>query len=408
MTWTMLDTWIVVIAALAGVACALLGNWLVVRRQGMLSDALSHAVLPGVAVAFLLSGSRDLGPMLLGALVVSIAAAALITGLRRLGNIDDGAAMGVVFTTLFALGLVLIRQAADSVDLDPDCVLYGALELAPLSTVSLAGIDVPRAVVLLGAMVVANAAFTAMFFKELTAISFDPELAMLQGLPVGRLHYALMVLVAATCVMAFESVGSILVIAMFVVPSACARLATHRLVPMMLIGCGVAVASAVGGYALAVLVPGALGLPSLGTSGAIAVVAGLLLVVAIVAAPGQGLVSRARRARRLRQRIDGEDALAHLLALEGAGDPDDLAHHPTPATFARLARGGLVARDGKAWKLSSIGRDAAHELAERHRGWEGYLEREVGAPPTKAHAAAEALEHVADPSLPAGGQRPAP
>jgi manganese/zinc/iron transport system permease protein len=332
-------------------------------------------------------------------LIVGIAAAALITGLRRLGNIDDGAAMGVVFTTLFALGLVLIRQAADSVDLDPDCVLYGALELAPLSTVSLAGIEVPRAVVLLGAILVVNAAFTVMFFKELTAISFDPELAMLQGLPVGRLHYALMVLVAATCVMAFESVGSILVIAMFVVPSACARLATHRLVPMMLIGCGVAVASAVGGHALAVLVPGAMGLPSWGTSGAIAVMSGLLLVVAIVASPGQGLVSRARRARRLRQRIDGEDALAHLLALEGAGDPDDLAHRPTAATYARLARGGLVAREQMTWRLSTAGRDAALELAQRHRDWEGYFQREVGVAPPQAHAAAEALEHVADPSL---------
>lgn len=398
MMWTSLDTWIVVVASLAAVACALLGNWLVVRRQGMISDALSHTVLPGVALAFLLSGSRDIVPMLIGALVVGVAAAALMAALKRLGNVEEGAAMGVVFTTLFAVGLVLIRQAADHVDLDPDCVLYGALELAPLWTVDVAGIEVPRAALMLALMVMLNAAFTLLFFKELLLVSFDPELARLQGLPVGLLHYGLMVLVAATCVMAFESVGSILVIAMFVVPSACARLMTHRIVPMMMIGIAVAIASAVGGHLIAIGVPALVGGPSLGTSGAIAVMGGLLLTATIIAAPGQGLLSRARRARRLRERIAGEDALAHLLAIEEGGEEAALERQPVAATFARLSRQGLCRKAISGWSLSEAGRDRARSLVQRHQSWEGYFESEVGAPAPEAHATAEALEHVADPS----------
>jgi manganese/zinc/iron transport system permease protein len=145
MSWTTLDTWIVVAGALTAASCALLGCFLLVRRMSMMGDAISHSVLPGLAAAFLITGSRDSLPMLAGAVIVGLLTAGLTQGLSRFGDVEESAAMGVVFTSFFALGLVLIVRAADTVDLDPGCVLYGAIELSPLDTVSSRGlVDSPR------------------------------------------------------------------------------------------------------------------------------------------------------------------------------------------------------------------------------------------------------------------------
>jgi len=163
-TWSWaLDGWIVAAGVLCAVASALLGNFLVLRRMSLLGDAISHAVLPGLAAAFFLSGSRSSLPMFLGAVLVGVLTALFTEWIRGIGRVDEGASMGVVFTSLFALGLVMIVQAADHVDLDPGCVLYGAIEMTPLDTVFVAGYDVPRAVVMLGVVTAVNAAFVLLF-----------------------------------------------------------------------------------------------------------------------------------------------------------------------------------------------------------------------------------------------------
>ena len=143
MEWSFIDSWIVVTGALSAMSCALLGNYLVLRRMSMMGDAISHAVLPGLAIAFLITGSRDSLPMLIGATAIGVLTALLIQGITKLSGLDRGASMGVIFTTLFALGLILIRQAADHVDLDPGCVLYGAIELTPLDVYEIGGMEIP-------------------------------------------------------------------------------------------------------------------------------------------------------------------------------------------------------------------------------------------------------------------------
>ena len=145
MEWTFLDSWIVITGALSAMACTLLGNFLVLRKMSMMGDAISHAVLPGLAIAFLITGSRESLPMLIGAIAIGVLTAFMVQGISKLSNLDKGATMGVVFTTLFALGLILIRQAADHVDLDPGCVLYGAIELTPLDTYEIFGSEIPAA-----------------------------------------------------------------------------------------------------------------------------------------------------------------------------------------------------------------------------------------------------------------------
>lgn len=297
MQWFSLDTWMVVLAALVGLSCALLGNFLLLRKMSMMGDAISHAVLPGLAIAYLVSGARSHFSLFLGAVVAGLLTAALVQWLSRRGRVDEGAAMGIVFTSLFAIGLLLIVQAADHVDLDANCVLYGSLELTALDRslqFSLLGypIAMPPAMLSLGLVSCLNIAFVSLFFKELRLSSFDPDLAATLGVPVNRIHYALMVLVAITAVAAFEAVGSILVIAMLIVPAAIAHLLTDRLLIMVVLSVCLAILAAVCGHVGAILLPEILGINGASTAGMMAVMLGLFFCLACLFA--------SNRARRLR------------------------------------------------------------------------------------------------------------
>ncbi len=295
MNWTVFDTWIVIVGALCAVACALPGCFLVLRKMSMMGDAISHAVLPGLATAFLITGTRASVSMFVGAAIAGVLTAVFTQWISRFGNVDRGAAMGIVFTTLFAIGLLLIRQAADHVDLDPGCVLYGAIELAPLDTVKMGAFSIPRAALVNGGVLLGNALVIALLFKELKLSSFDADLADTLGFSSNFLHYLLMTMVAITTVAAFESVGSIIVIAMLIVPPATAFLLTHRLQPMLLIASGVAIASSLVGHGAALLLPGWLGFESTTTSGMIALAAGTLFTLAWLFSPYEGIVVRAFR-----------------------------------------------------------------------------------------------------------------
>jgi len=305
MEWYNLDTWIVVIGALAAVACAVLGNFLVLRRMSMMGDAISHAVLPGLALAFLMTGARASWTMFLGAALVGIMTAVFTQWISRFGKVDEGASMGIVFTTLFAAGLLLIVQAADHVDLDPGCVLYGAIELTPLDvvwrpTLLSAVLEVPRAALILSGVLLVNVCFVLLFFKELRLCSFDPELATTLGINSNLMHYLLMTLVAVTTVAAFEAVGSIIVIAMLIVPAAAAHLLTDRLWLMVLFSALIAILCAVSGLISALVVPGFFGFADTSTSGMMAVMAGVIFGLVALFAPRHGILVRMlRRTRKI-------------------------------------------------------------------------------------------------------------
>ena len=293
MNWTSFDTWIVVVGAVTAIACVLPGCFLVLRKMSMMGDAISHAVLPGIAAGFLLTGSRTSVPMFVAAAVTGILTAVFTQWVSRFGRVDRGAAMGIVFTTLFAIGLLLIVRAADHVDLDPGCVLYGAMELTPLDMRELAGgIRVPRAVITIGAVMLVNLLILVALFKEFRLSSFDAGLADTLGFSSNFLHYLLMTMIAVTTVAAFEAVGSIIVIAMLIVPPATALLVTRRLVPMLIVACGLGVLSAFLGHLSANTVPRWLGFESTSTSGMMATSTGLLFALAWLFSPTEGLVTR--------------------------------------------------------------------------------------------------------------------
>ncbi len=411
MVWTFLDTWIVVVGVLAAMSCALLGNYLVLRRMSMMGDAISHAVLPGLAIAFLISGSRDSLPMIFGAILIGILTTLMIQGIDKLSGLDRGASMGVVFTTLFALGLILIRQAADHVDLDPSCVLYGAIELTPLDTYIAMGREVPRAAITNGAMLVINGLFVLFFFKELKITSFDPALATTIGINANLMQYLLMTLVAATTIAAFESVGSILVIAMLIVPGAAAHLMTDRMGPMLVISLIFAALSALLGHLGAITIPTWFGFQDTSTAGMMAFAAGFLFCVTLLFAPRYGLISRLVHQFSLSVSIVKDDILGFLYRYQELTDhrapPVDIGHIqkalkqrlPVHYSLWALIKKKLVRRTDEGLALTSAGLDKGRHLIRSHRLWETYLCNQMGYCGAAIHRRAHDLEHFTDSAL---------
>ncbi|MEO1006982.1 MAG: metal ABC transporter permease [Planctomycetota bacterium] len=423
-----LDLFPLLAGVLACVSCGVLGNFLVLRRLSLMGDAISHSVLPGLVVAFLLAGTSSPLAMLAGATIAGIATVVLVEAVKKLGRIEPGAAMGVVFSVLFALGVLLIeRAAARNLHLDADCVLHGQLEylawysapdtLAALVSWSTLG-EIPRQVVVLAITAAVAIAFVVVLFKELRIAAFDAALATSQGFHATALHYALMVLVAAATVASFEAVGSILVIAMLVCPAATARLLTNRLATQIAWSVAIAIASAVGGYVGSSAIPAAFGLDAVNAAGGMTVAAGGLLVTAIVAAPRHGVVSRLVQRRRVALRVALDDALAALYRNAEAGRDAIAERELASALPARriagalrvATRAGMVERRGDALRLTPEGTTRASALVRRHRLWESYLVDQAGYAPDHVHDPAEQLEHLdmpppAGPSVDPHGRR---
>ena len=297
-----------VLGACAALACALLGNFLVLRRQSLIGDAISHVVLPGIVVGFLLSGSTATTPMMLGAGVAALVAVGLIEAVRRLGRVEPGAAMGVVFTVMFAGGVLLLeRSGAGGVHLDVQHALYGNLESAIwlegrawgdlLDAAKLAAL--PETVFRMAAVAALVILFVLALYKELKLTSFDAAFADSIGIASGPVGFALVFMTALAAVAAFDAVGSILVIAMFICPAAAARMLTDRLATQLWLSAGIAVTSAVAGYFLAAFAPIWLGASaSVSAAGTIALVAGIIQALAMLLAPRHGALARRRLSRR--------------------------------------------------------------------------------------------------------------
>ncbi|SIO53979.1 manganese/zinc/iron transport system permease protein [Rhodovulum sp. ES.010] len=294
----------ILIGSLAAVACALPGNFLILRRQALIGDAISHVVLPGIVVAFLLTGVVAAVPMLLGAAGAAVVAVILIEAVRRLGRIEPGAAMGVVFTTLFAAGVLLLEQSDTStVHLDVEHALMGNLEsLIWFKADGWSSLADPAALAALpdelgriAAVCALICVLTALFWRWLKIATFDDSFARTLGIPAGALGIGLVIVAAIAAVAAFDAVGSIIVIAMFICPPAAARLMTNRLETQIGWSVAFAVISAVLGYVLAGYGPLWFGAQNaVSAAGMIAVVAGVILGIACLFGPHRGRIGAGR------------------------------------------------------------------------------------------------------------------
>ena len=275
------------IGCLAAVACALPGNFLVLRKQALIGDAISHVVLPGIVVAFLVTGTISTWPMLIGSAFAALVAVAMIEGIRRFGRIEPGAAMGVTFTAMFAGGVLLLEQSDTSgVHLDVEHALYGNLESliwldatgweSLLDPVALAGL--PPELFRIALVTLAIVVLLALFWRPLAISTFDEGFAATLGIPVTVLGLGLVIVSAIAAVAAFDAVGSIIVIAMFICPPAAARLMTNRLGHQVVWSIVFALVSAVLGYVLAGYGPLWIGFEdAVSAAGMIATISGVLL-----------------------------------------------------------------------------------------------------------------------------------
>jgi len=297
---------ILVTGSLVAASCALVGSFLVLRKMALLGDAISHAVLPGIVLAFLLTGSRASLPMVLGAGALGVITVFLVELFNRTGRLREDASIGVVFPALFSLGVLMVSRYTSQVDLDLDCVLYGEIAYVPWDLLFFGDASLgPKALWVNGVVFGLNALFVLAFYKELKVTTFDPELAAALGFAPALIHYLLMAAVSLTVVGAFESVGAILVVAMLVVPPAAAYLLTDRLGVLLGLAMGFGVLSAVGGYGLARVLDASI-------AGAMATVAGLLFLLSFLLSPRYGLIARALRHRRLTLATSENLLLLHL------------------------------------------------------------------------------------------------
>ncbi len=356
------------VAVLAAAACALSGTFLVLRRVAMISDAISHTVLLGVVVMFLIT--RDLhSPLLVvGAALTGLATVGLVSLILRTGLVREDAAIGLVFPLLFSIGVILISGFAEYVHIDVDMVLLGELAFAPFDRLEVNGLDLgPRRAWLMGVILVLNLVFLLALYKELKLTAFDPGLAAVLGFSPALVHTLHLGVVSVTAVGAFDAVGVVLAVALFIVPPATALLLSDRLPVVIALAAAIGAAAAVGGYWVAHTFDTSI-------AGSMASLGGVFFGLAFLGSPTQGLVARALRHRRQRWEFALRLLVMHLLTHEGtAAEAHEAAAEQLPAhlrweprfaaTVARLAeQAGLVERRNGLLVLTPRGRELAREV----------------------------------------------
>lgn len=281
---------IIATGALVGIAASLVGSFLVLRGNSMLTDAISHSVVFGIVVVWLLTGVQSGPVQIVGAALTGLLTVWLTEALAGTGRVKQDAAIGLVFPVLFSVGVLLINLYARNVHIDQHSVLLGEIGFVWLKTITVGSKQVPQAIVWLGVMSIVNLLFITLFFKELKLATFDRGLARAMGFAPGVLYYALLALTSATAVTAFDAVGAVMFVAFAIVPPATAYLLTDNLARMIIYGCLVAIAASVIGYWLAVLLNVSIG-------GMMATVTGMMLVLAFIFSPRHGLAWRVFRSR---------------------------------------------------------------------------------------------------------------
>lgn len=285
MTYT---AWIIITAALVGLTCGIVGVFLILRKTAMMADAISHTVLLGIVVAFIITREVSGTAMLIGGIMAGLLTAFLVQWLHTL-DVQHDAAMGIVFTTLFAIGVILISTSVGNAHLDVQHALMGEITFIPFATMTLPIIgEIPEATALLLLVLALVLFFIIAFYKEWKITSFDPALAASLGMPALLMHYVFMGLVSVTTVASFDAVGAIMVVAMLITPAASAYLWTDKLAVMLVLSGSFGVISAVAGYCIAAWIDTSI-------SGSMAFATGIVFLISFIFSPKHGLISKCVR-----------------------------------------------------------------------------------------------------------------
>lgn len=356
---------IIALASIVALTCALPGVFLVLRRMSLMSDAISHSILLGIVIAFFYTKNLSSPLLLFGAALIGLLTVTLTETVIKTRKLKEDAAIGLVFPLLFSIGVILLSLYAHYVHLDTQCVLLGEIAFAPFDRMTIGGMDAgPQGFWVMGGIFLLNLLFISVFYKELKISTFDPGLAASLGFNPNILHYALMILVSITCVGAFQTVGSILVVALMITPPAAAYLLTDRLSHMILISGVIGLCSAVGGYVLAYWLDTSI-------SGSMAAMSGIIFLAVLVFAPERGLLARFLFKRWNKWTLGMETLAVHLFQSEvtRADYTENIISHMkdhmlwddeyTTEVIAQSLADGLIQKDGQRLILTPYGRERA-------------------------------------------------
>jgi len=355
-----LELWTLAIALITAFTCALCGALLVVKREALVCEGLSHAVLPGIIVAFVLLRDRTSPLLIAAAAVMGLVMVLLVRSVHRTRLVDADASLGIVFSAMFSGGIILANLNLRNTHFHAHCIIDGNLALAPLDTLRLGGVDWgPRPFYIMLAILLGIVVFLTVFFKELKLMMFDEPLAKSFGFRPGMLHICWLGLVSITTVGAFDTAGSILVVALMIAPAAAAYLLTDRLLTMLLLSCLIGGASAVAGFVWGMRL-------DISPTGPMSAAAGLLFLLTLMFAPKRGLLSRWRRRRGQQRSLYQHLVLAHL-ADAATATQDTISQHLmlTPrqlqTTLTATIHNRWVDRQGPEFRLTDLGREKVNE-----------------------------------------------
>ncbi len=378
-------------SALLGGAAGVVGAFAVLRRRSLVGDMLAHASLPGVCLAFIITGSRDLLGLSIGALASGLLAIGLMTLVVRYTRTKEDAAIGIMLSAFFGAGIVLLSYVTRSAEGGNSTGLNSYLFGEP-------GNMVDSDLALLGVVAVIAIAAVAMAFKEFKLVAFDPDFARSQGWPTTALDLAMMALVAVVTIVGLPIVGVILMAAMIIMPAATARLWTNRLHALLFLAGAIGVAT--GGVGVRV----SRDLPAGPT---IVLVGAALFVFSLLAAPDRGVISRVWTETRLRFRIGREHLLRSLYELNEPYLPlvepvslDRLREHRHAAPWMlrwlvdQAERRDLIDRTNGEVRLTPLGLRRAAEATKTHRMWEIYMMEFAGSAPDHVDRSADTVEHM--------------
>ena len=294
------------IASLVAIACAIPGTFLVLRKMAMISDAISHSILPGIVVGFFITQDLNSPLLILLAALTGVITVVLVEYIQKTGLVKEDTAIGLVFPVLFSIGVLMIAKKANDVHLDIDAVLVGELALAPFDRLLISGVDVgPKSLWVIGSILIITIVLLLAFFKELKLSTFDKGLAASLGFSPVIIHYGLMTVSSITTVGAFDAVGAILVVALMIAPAATAYLLTTDLKKMLIFSIVFGIFSAISGYWLAHGLDASI-------AGSISTVLGLLFLLVYLFAPNKGVIAVLYREKQQRIEVSLLTFLLHL------------------------------------------------------------------------------------------------
>lgn len=352
-----LEAWTLAIACVTSVMCALCGSLLLVNQKAMISEGLSHAVLPGLVIAFALVKDYNSPWLILAATASGLVMVWLAKAIQSTGIVDGDAGLGIVFSGMFSVGILLVSLYLRKTHFHADCIIDGNLALAPLQRFTIGGIDLgPKSLILMLAILLGALAFILLNFKELKIMLFDPELAQRLGYKPEFLQMIWLALVALATVTSFTVAGSILIVALMIAPPAAAYLLANRLSVLIALACGISIIAATGGFFTSLKL-------EVAPAGPIAAFAGFVFLVTLVVAPKRGILAKYLKRSRRRNLLD--EYL--LLSIVDSGEQPHACYSSGSSMnvdrgLERLRLSGAIAQESEIPKITENGQRRLQEL----------------------------------------------